>query len=201
MSGAATRATTDSGDITYPWLPLSHTHLQRCLRVKFKLRDELGPRLEFLGLWVYVIVKDGSLGGKFDGLELVEPPFAELCPVVHELPKQSKSGVKALQSTRSLDRLPCIRQKVRAGSTAGSSLSPEAAVKVSAQYALIQPQLIRRRHPFTTPVTTCSLLLSQGKSLCQALSSWEEDLAIFIHQPGSTLSICRLVAKSCPTLL
>ena len=125
MSGAATRATTDSGDITYPWLPLSHTHLQRCLRVKFKLRDELGPRLEFLGLWVYVIVKDGSLGGKFDGLELVEPPFAELCPVVHELPKQSKSGVKALQSTRSLDRLPCIRQKVRAGSTAGSSLSPE----------------------------------------------------------------------------
>lgn len=51
------RATTDSGDITYPWLPLSHTHLQRCLRVKFKLRDELGPRLEFLGLWVYVIVR------------------------------------------------------------------------------------------------------------------------------------------------
>ena len=82
----------------------------------------------------------------------------------------------------------------------GSSLSPEAAVKVSAQYALIQPQLIRRRHPFTTPVTTCSLLLSQGKSLCQALSSWEEDLAIFIHQPGSTLSICCLVSTSCLTL-
>lgn len=81
----------------------------------------------------------------------------------------------------------------------GSSLSPEAAVKVSAQYALIQPQLIRRRHPFTTPVTTCGLLLSRGKSLCQALSSWEKDLAIFIDQPGSTLSICCLVAKSCQT--
>lgn len=45
------------------------------------------------------------MGGKLDCLELGQPPFAELRPVVHELPKQSRSRVKVVQSQRSLDRL------------------------------------------------------------------------------------------------
>ena len=57
----------------------------------------------------------------------------------------------------------------------GLLLVPEVVVKVSAQSALTQPQAIRRRHPFITPVTTRGLLLSRGKSLCQALGSWEKD--------------------------
>ena len=84
----------------------------------------------------------------------------------------------------------------------GLLLVPEAVVKVSAQSALTQPQAIRRKHPFTAPVTTRGLLLSRGKSLCQALSSWEKDSAIFVHQPSSVPSICCYsVAKSCPALL
>ena len=39
------------GVTALPW-SLSHTHLQRYLRVKFKLGDEFGPWLKFLGLWV-----------------------------------------------------------------------------------------------------------------------------------------------------
>lgn len=84
------------GVTALPW-SLSHTHLQRYLRVKFKLGDEFGPWLKFLGLWVYVIVEDGSLGRKLDCLELGQPPFAELCPVVHKLPKQSRGVSRLLE--------------------------------------------------------------------------------------------------------
>lgn len=81
-----------------PWL-LGHTHLQRHLRFKFKLGDELGPQLELFGLWIYVIVKDGSLGRELDCLELCQPPFAEFCPVVHKLSKQSRSESKLSRVT------------------------------------------------------------------------------------------------------
>lgn len=102
------------GATVRPW-SLGHTHLQRHLGVKFKLGDELGPRLEFLGRWVYVVVKDGSLGGELDRLELLQPPLAELRPVVHELPTQSRSGGEALQSFRRLGRLPWLQAGGQAG--------------------------------------------------------------------------------------
>lgn len=90
------------------WL-LSHTHLQRHLRVKFKLGDELGPQLEFFGLWIYIIVKDGSLGRELDCLELCQPPFAEFCPVVHKLSKQSKSESRLYRVTEAWIGCPGIR--------------------------------------------------------------------------------------------
>lgn len=90
MSGAATRATTDSGDITYPGCR-SATLTCRGVSGSIRLRDELGPRLEFLGLWVYVIVKDGSLGGNLMVLNSLSHHLLNSARWSRGCPKQSKS--------------------------------------------------------------------------------------------------------------
>ena len=61
------------------------TNLQRHLRVQYKLGDLLSPRQPFLGLVVQEVVKDGTLRGKLDVLELCHPPLAELHTIVHQL--------------------------------------------------------------------------------------------------------------------
>ena len=53
---------------------LSKCCLKRDVRVEFKGWNLLSPRLKLLGLSVDVVVKDRSLAGELDRLELVHPP-------------------------------------------------------------------------------------------------------------------------------
>lgn len=61
------------------------TYLQRYLRVQLEFRQLLWPRFELFCFLIDVVVKYGSLTGKFDRLELIAPPFAELQPMIGDL--------------------------------------------------------------------------------------------------------------------
>lgn len=62
-----------------------YVNLKRQLRVQLEGGYFLCPGGELLGLPVNAVVKDCSVGGELDGLELIHPPFAELHSVVSKL--------------------------------------------------------------------------------------------------------------------
>lgn len=60
-------------------------YLQGNVWIQLKGRHPFAPGKELLGLLVDEVVKDSALVGELDGLELGDPPLAELCTIVHKL--------------------------------------------------------------------------------------------------------------------
>lgn len=66
------------------------SYLQGHLWVQLKLWHPVGPREEFFGFLVDVVIEYSSLAWEFDGLELSHPPFSELNPIIHKLQEERK---------------------------------------------------------------------------------------------------------------
>lgn len=68
------------------------SYLQGDVRVQLKGRHLVCPRQELLRVRIDVVVKDRPLRGELDRFKLVDPPFAELDPIIHKLSKNENQA-------------------------------------------------------------------------------------------------------------
>ena len=71
-------------------------------------RDPVAPGQEAPSHWVQEVVKHGPLGGQLHGLHLLDPPLAELGPVVAQLRRQFVC-LTPLHQHNEHDRYPSVK--------------------------------------------------------------------------------------------